>query len=378
MILTYKYKLKSTTKIKKKLNAHSISVNQIWNYCNNVQKDVERRYLAGAMRRKWPSHFDLCNLTSGSFTYFGILARSIQLICKQYAQSRNKNRGSVKYRVSQGSKRSLGWIPFDSDGVKFVGIAELDFMKTKIKWFGKRKLPNTIKTGCFVEDASGDWYVCFHVEVEQRETTATNMVGIDLGLKSLATLSDGTKIEAPQFYRKSESKLAIAQRSGNKKRVRAIHKKIANQRKDMLHKLSSKIAKDNMCIVVGNVNSSKLMKTKMAKSVSDAGWSMFRFMLEYKARRHQAIFLNVEESYTSQVCSECGCISDSSPKGLDGLGVREWKCSECGEHHDRDVNSAINILNLAWGKPRSMDEKNVLYTNLQLGYANKFTIREHQ
>ena len=82
----------------------------------------------------------------------------------------------------------------------------------------------------------------------------------------------------------------------------------------------------------------------MAKSVLDASWSTFRGMLEYKARRHQAIFIEANERYTTQTCSCCGCISDSSPKGRAGLRIRQWNCPECGSSHDRDVNAARNIL----------------------------------
>ncbi len=359
MWLTYKYKLKLNSSDKKWLLDKSILVNQVWNYCNSYQRDVENRYKSGSPIRFWPSYYDFCYMTAGSSKLLGLHSHTISQICEQYEKSRNQSKRSTKFRISNGSKRSLGWIPFGGlPGDRQINGNEIKYMKRKFRWFGSktRKLnPEMVKPGCFTQDASGDWYVCFNLMVEERET-GNGIIGIDLGLKSLATLSDGLAIEAPQFYRKSEKKLAIAQRANNKKRVKKIYKKVVNQRKDMLHKLSSKIAKDNMCIVVGDVSSSKLVKTNMAKSVYDASWASLRFMLEYKARRHQAIFLNVDESYTSQVCSCCGIISVNSPKGMNGLGIREWECSECGTHHDRDVNSAINILNLAWGSPRLAEE----------------------
>src|SRR5208282_4453071 len=149
---------------------------------------------------------------------------------------------------------------------------------------------------------------------------------------------------ALQHYRKYEATLAVAQRAGLKRRVRAIHAKIANVRKDQLHKASSKIAAENSLIVVGNVSAAQLAKTRMAKSVLDASWSMLRNMLEYKASRHRARFIEVDERWTSQVCSCCGTIPDSSPKGMGALGIRHWVCSDCGCSHDRDVNAAQNIL----------------------------------
>jgi len=168
-------------------------------------------------------------------------------------------------------------------------------------------------------------------------------VGIDLGLKEAAVASTGERIEG-RFYRKLECQLGIAQRAHKKQRVRAIHAKIANQRKDLLHKFSSALVKHNAAIFVGDVASSKLVKTKMAKSTLDAGWSMLKTMLEYKSHQAGIVFEVVSESYSTQTCSCCGTIPASSPKGRAGLRIREWTCSDCGAVHDRDVNAAKNIL----------------------------------
>jgi IS605 OrfB family transposase len=101
---------------------------------------------------------------------------------------------------------------------------------------------------------------------------------------------------------------------------------------------------NNQFIAVGNVSPSKLAKTKMAKSILDASWAMLKIQLAYKARRHNAVFIEVDERFTSQTCSCCGSIPDSSPKGMGALGIRHWTCSCCGSLHDRDVNAAQNIL----------------------------------
>ena len=104
--------------------------------------------------------------------------------------------------------------------------------------------------------------------------------------------------------------------------------------------------KANHLLVVGDVGGKKMAKTKMAKSLHDAGWSSFRTMLEYKAIRRHGVFVVVKEHNTSRTCSSCGVIPPSSPKGVKGLGVREWVCIECNTVHDRDVNAAMNILRL--------------------------------
>ena len=172
---------------------------------------------------------------------------------------------------------------------------------------------------------------------------STASVGIDLGLKEAAVCSDGQRIEG-RWYRAHEQKLATAQRARKKRRVKALHARIRNQRKDALHQLSTALVQHNAAIFVGDVASAKLVKTKMAKSTLDAGWSMFKTMLEYKSHQAGIVFEVVNEAYSTQICSCCGAIPASSPKGRAGLGIREWACSECATVHDRDVNAARNIL----------------------------------
>ncbi|WP_280173578.1 RNA-guided endonuclease InsQ/TnpB family protein [Pantoea eucrina] len=111
-----------------------------------------------------------------------------------------------------------------------------------------------------------------------------------------------------------------------------------------MHKFSTAIVNANAAIFVGDVSTSKLIKTKMAKSVLDAGWSMLKTQLEYKAIARSAVFQVVNESYSTQACSCCGALSPNSPKGRAGLRIRVWTCSECGTLHDRDVNASKNIL----------------------------------
>ena len=118
----------------------------------------------------------------------------------------------------------------------------------------------------------------------------------------------------------------------------------ANRRKDALHKFSAEMVKNYGVIVVGDVASAKLVKTKMAKSTLDAGWASLKTMLEYKSQQAGVVFEVVNESYTTQTCSCCGTIPASSPKGRAGLRIRAWTCSDCGAAHDRDVNAARNIL----------------------------------
>ena len=170
-------------------------------------------------------------------------------------------------------------------------------------------------------------------------------VGIDLGLKESATTSNGDKLIIKQTQ-KWANKLAVAQRAKNKKRVKAIHAKIKNTRLDLIHKFTTKLVKDNSLIVVGDVKSRSFTtkKTKLAKSTYDAGWFELKRQLEYKCKHAGCQLEIVNESYTTQTCSCCHKISDSSPKGRAGLRIRGWACAECGTWHDRDINAAKNIL----------------------------------
>ncbi|MBT2774429.1 transposase [Halomonas sp. ISL-60] len=188
------------------------------------------------------------------------------------------------------------------------------------------------------------------VEVEVQPSAGQGAVGIDLGLKEVATCSDGEKLENGRFYRDLEAKLATAQRARNKHRVKAIHAKIKNRRKDALHKFTRRLVDQHDEIYVGDVSPLKLAKTRMAKSVLDAGWGQLKTMLEYKCEHAGIVFEEVREAYTSRTCSSCGSLS--GPQGVNGLRVRDWKCVECGALHDRDVNAAQNILSLAAGHRR--------------------------
>jgi len=341
MILTFKYCVKDAT-VGKKLNRHAWAGNQVWNHCCQIQREAEDRWKQGRQAR-WPSAFDLSKLCTGAGAAFGLHSDSVQTICRQFAISRDAKKRSPRFRASGGPKRALGWIPFIPRAMRVDGD-RITYLKEEFRFWKSRDLGGDVKAGCFTQDARGRWYVAFQCEVEADLPTGRGHVGIDLGLKELATLSTGDKVPALKHYRQYEAALALAQRAKTKRRVKAIHAKIANARRHHLHGQSTTIARQNRLIVVGNVSAARLTKTKMAKSILDASWTTFRGQLAYKARRHNAVHIEADERCTSQTCSCCGSIRDSSPKGMGALGIRHWTCSECGSLHDRDVNAALNIL----------------------------------
>lgn len=318
------------------LRRQARAVNVVWNYANETQKK------AAQARRKWLSVFDLMKLTAGAGKELDLHAHTIQRVCRAYDDAR---RTQKKAWLRWRARKSLGWVPFNTGHVLFDGEA---FVFRGVR-YAAMHLREHLKpgmrfgAGSFNADAKGHWYVNLPVEVACAEPKPENAVGIDLGLKTLATLSTGDKIEMPRFYRESEKSLAAAQRARKTKRTRAIHAKARNRRKDFLHKASTALCAEYGTIVVGDVSPSKLAKTTMAKSVYDAGWAGFREMIRYKAITRGRRYLEVSEAYSSQTCSTCGSRPPSRPRGITGLGKRIWSCDDCGTLHDRDVNAAINI-----------------------------------
>ena len=166
-------------------------------------------------------------------------------------------------------------------------------------------------------------------------------VGLDLGLKHTVATSDGEKLEAGHFYRKIEQKIAQAQRRGHKRQAKRLHRRAARRRKDALHKFSTRIVSQYQTVIVGDISSRKLVKTRMAKSVLDAGWGLLKAQLSYKGHAAGRSVIIVNERYTTQACSNCWALT--GPKGLGMLDVRTWVCAKCSVTHDRDVNGAKNI-----------------------------------
>jgi IS605 OrfB family transposase len=329
MILTYRYRVKGAGKALARMVR---SVNLVWNYCGEAQEHARR------WNTRWPSSFDLNNLTSGVSRELGLHSDTVQGVCRQFAISRNKIRRRPRWR----GRKALGWVPFQAGRAIKISDGVAWFLGRKYRLWFSRPVGGKIKSGCFAQDACGRWYLNLHVEVETVECEASGEVGIDLGLATLATLSTGEKIENPRHIRRHEEALAKAQRAGNKRRAKAIHAKVANCRRHHLHEVTTDLVRRHRRIVVGNVSASKLAQTKMAKSVLDAGWSKLRGMLRYKAMMLGADYVEVDEQYSSKVCSACSACS--GPRGLKDLGVRSWVCSDCGTLHDRDQNAALNLL----------------------------------
>jgi len=336
-ILTYKFRLKDSG-TGRKLKALSYEVNLVWNYTNEI---IRKRWKES---RFYTNRSDLNPLLAGASSVLNINSQTVQAVAYECLLRTKKAKKHVRWR---SKKKSLGWLPFNGQTFKFHG-GYCDYNGLKLRLWEHRKLPESakVKTGCFVEDARGRWYLCLTCEISDEDyylkEADQEAVGIDPGLKTLMTLSDGKKYGRDNITKKYATALANAQRRRKKKKTKKINAKIKNARSDFNHKATHEIASTYRLIFMGDINSAGLGKTKMAKGIYDSAIHQIKTILEYKARRHRGFMTLVQEQNTTSACSYC--LKKTGPSGLSGLGIREWTCENCGSVHDRDHNSALNIL----------------------------------
>jgi putative transposase len=223
-----------------------------------------------------------------------------------------------------------------------------------VRW--SRPLPSRPSSVTVIRDSAGRYFASFVVETGPTALPeAETVIGIDLGLKHFAVLSDGQKVCAPQFLRHAEINLKRRQQELSRKqkgsanrdkarvKVARAHARAADGRRDFHHQLSTALIRDNQAIAVEDLAVKALGRTRLAKSIHDAGWSSFVAMLEYKARLYGRGFYRIGRFVpTSRMCSACGVKDGRKP-----LHVRAWRCPSCGAWLDRDINAAVNVARAA-------------------------------
>ncbi|WP_433316718.1 RNA-guided endonuclease InsQ/TnpB family protein [Micromonospora chersina] len=263
-------------------------------------------------------------------------------------RSRKDNRQAIRFTANARFK------VLDNGRLRLPKIGDL-----AVRW--SRPLPAEPTSVTIIKDAAGRYFASFVVAApDQPLPPAASEVGIDLGLTHFAVLSNGTKIAAPKFLRRAADKLRRLQQDlsrkqrGSANRTKAVvkvakaHARVAYTRRDWQHKLSTTIIRDNQAVYVEDLCVVGLGRTRLAKSVHDAGWSQFVGMLQYKAARAGRTFGKIDRfAPTSRTCSACGRLDGPKP-----LNVRSWTCP-CGAAHDRDINAAKNIL--AAGRAESLN-----------------------
>jgi len=384
VITTYRFRIKDSGRAHVQLQKMASSVNFVWNFCKQTQKDALRsipfKIITDSKTKKtlqivnFLTKYEMNNLVSGSSKELNLHSQTIQAVAEEYVTRRTKSKKLLRWR----GKKKLGWVPEKASGIKFFGtrvkycghefklwnsykIAKGIINKEKYKDYDSRGLPSdaVIKTGSFSNDKRGRWYLnlTFESQKIEIEREDSKQIGIDIGIKTLATCSDGEKIERPNLRKSSLIRIKrlkkcqkFSQRRQSKtkkyfplpklKQEKNLHAKIANTRKDYLHKESLKIVKNASLIVVGDVPCKLMNRSKTLAGISyDSGIGMFKSMLSYKAVRAGGIYKEFSERNSTRTCSKCRV-----QRQRIGLGIRIWICEKCASVHDRDTNAAINIL----------------------------------
>ncbi|MFF0014674.1 RNA-guided endonuclease InsQ/TnpB family protein [Streptomyces sp. NPDC005374] len=304
-----------------------------------------------AMLTAWKQTEELAYLNEVSSVPLQQTLRHLQVAFTNFFGKR------AKYPRFKSRKKSRRSAEYTTSGFRFRnGELTLAKMAEPLDIVWSRPLPEgvTPSTVTVSQDAAGRWFVsmlCDDIIIPAPATT--NAVGIDLGITCLATLSTGEKITNPKHERKDRARLAHAQRELSRKakgdganrakarrKVARVHARIADRRRDFLHKLTTRLVRENQTVVIEDLTVRNMVKNhRLARAISDAAWSDLRMMLEYKTAWYGRELVVVDRFFpSSKLCGACGTIRSKLP-----LDVREWTC-ECGAVHDRDVNAAQNLL----------------------------------
>ena len=357
----YQYRLYPTNQQKRLLSQLFGCVRVVWNntlaYCQELYQQGEKKpkytelskrltQIKKTKEKQWltevssiPLQQSLRDLETAYSNFFAS--------CKGERKGKKVKPPKFKKRKSKQSARFTdNGFTVNQHHVTLAKIGDL-----KVVW--SRPLPSKPSSVTVIKDAADRYFLSFVVEI-QPETLSDNeqAVGIDLGIATFATLDTGEKINAPKPLKKRLKRLKKAQRNLSRKqkeskrrekarkRVAKIHAKIKDTRTDFLHKLSTRIVRENQTIILEDLNTSGMVKNrKLSRAISDLGWRSFRDMLSAKSDKYGRNFRIISRwEPTSQRCSCCGNIG-----GKKALNIREWECLFCGTFHDRDVNAAVNI-----------------------------------
>ncbi len=269
-----------------------------------------------------------------------------------YPKFKSKHRGKNSFTLTNNTGFDTGYFSVKDD------VFTIAKCKTPVKIVWHRELPSQPTSVTISKNSAGQYYASFLCDIMPEMTYGQGIIGIDLGIKTLATMSNGEVLQNPKHYVCTQKSLRKLQRRLSKKvkgsknrdkarkKVAKCHLKIANQRKDYLHKLTRSLVRDNQAIVIEDLNVSGMSRNRhLSKHILDAGFGMFRRFLEHKVVESQWCRLIIADRFypSTQLCSHCGC----KPLVKIKLGVSEWTCLSCKTTHGRDTNASYNLEKLA-------------------------------
>jgi putative transposase len=359
----YQYRFYPTDQQQQSLSQLFGCVRVVWNdalaICKQSEKlpsnnDLQKLVITQAKKtveRRWLSEVSNIPLQQ-SVADLGIAYKNFFDSLKGKRKGKKVSRPKFKKKTNQQSARfRIGGFSFQGEQVYLTKIGNVSPI-----W--SRELPSAPSSVTVIKDCANRYFLSFVVEIEPVSIDTKNQsIGIDLGIKTFAVMSDGTKAESPKYsifdrkIRKLQKKLArqlkeSKRRSVTRIRIAKLHNQIADTRKDFLHKLSTKIVSENQTIILEDLNVSGMVKNrKLSRAISLQGWREFRTLCEGKSEKLNRVFHVINRwEPTSQKCSDCGF-----RWGKLDLKVRSVKCLNCGAEHDRDENAAKNINKVGIG-----------------------------
>ena len=361
MLKAYKYRMYPTDEQRTQFIQHFGACRFVYNI--SLEKKIKAYNTENKTLTRFELNYALPQLKSDNAWLKEVNSQSLQNSNKNLDEAFKRffreKKGFPKFKSKNNPVQSFGVIQhykvdFDNN---LVRLPKIGWVKTKLN----RMLEGVLKSATVSMTKTGKFFVSILVE-DDKETPEKESfgydsnIGIDVGIKHFATLSNGIKVDNPKFLKTSLRRLKVLQqrlsrkKKGSKNRNKArqkvalLHEHIANQRKDFLHKLTTKLVRENQAIAVETLNVRGMMKNhNLAQAISDVSWSEFFRQLDYKCEWYGKTLLHIGRfEPSSKICNVCGSINSNLK-----LSDRKWACKECNTVHDRDINAAINIKKFA-------------------------------